>query len=1352
MGGHDKQGGIGGARASWSLALAALGLAILPTGCGPSKSDGGVAEPTSTVSSALVGAALTPAQPGITWHGRMQAIDIDPANPQFAVAASDYGGAWKTTNGGDTWERFDDLFPKGLMDVAICPTNPEVIVITASGGGGTSLATDPGGIWRTDDGGVTWTRPTMSNVAQVQFSAYGIAFQPGAGCNAAYIGTDFGLAQCSSDVTTCTNIVVPVAGGADQVFSLAVQGSGIIDLHTNNGHRRYDGTTFSPVLNPLGAPPGTPGAPPGFFANTHTMAVSPLNPSVVFAVSNRLVPDTNPPGNLTLSDRAQVYESDDAGATWTELGNPTFDANGRPAFVFAVPSRSGNANEFDLYVGDRVDVFRQTCTEAGGGGLRCAVGNPADVPDYTVTPPALPPPWEFVTLRQGGTCGRLGVTPCAHQDPSDMVFDPMTSCPMFIAGDGGVLKLLGGRPTTTCGQTGDYSIKGTIPALQLYEITGQVHPGGPDRTDLFFSTQDDDIWASASGGDNWDANVEFEGGGLQIAHSMPDRTNTLLTAYTCAGCYNFEGTSAFASTSAWGWPDTFAARVVGNRKDRVIFSCPDDDLDGVCDVCVDTEMPLGQCDKGAAGVPCQDAQGLALTFTPGDPMPTCVGQPCVNNYNNTSGSGSADGLCDPIGGISFQALAPVALPDGSWLQWDGGSRSFATANASPPVSTILTPSQLWMSDVGGLNWAPVPVITLGNPGDTEALTEYANWIGAVASGPGGTLVFYQPTSVPDAGGNRTNGLRRVNALTSGTPVFARADVGLPSLTSAAAGYIGVAVDPTDSTRLLAETVAGIRISSASGSSWNTSAGTSQLDTLVGAGGRIYPAVSAIGFDNANGNRMLVGTHEGGALASLDGGATWARLCGSARVPLITKFFFDEVENHTYLSSFGRGIWYVDPTQRQVPEFTTLPHNVTAYDCGPVNIGTASASDACQIDSTAISVTAAADSAYGDPDYGCQTGVRPCGDFERGPRVVAWTAADEYGDIANAASTVTVDDQTPPVISPVSPITIVACNAAGETVQLSVPTAADACIGPVGVTGKVVASTTASVPRNVVGGQVSLPAGVHTIEWSASDGIKSSSVTQVVTVRPGIFANRDLEVRDRARTTLSNGSAASISNRGNLLTQIGSDATSGGILSVASVDLRDRAHVVGSLTTHGGLTRGNQTTVSGPILLHTTVNLPPFPSLASVVFPPPASSPSFINPGPPVPLSPGSYGDVFVNSGGTLLLSSGDYYFLGLTINSSSTVRINDSTGSVRIFVANTFAYRSSFQHTNGTLADVFVGYRGSQGTVIEAPFLGTFVAPNATVEMGTGNVMEVRGRFAALNLIVRPATNLVCVSSYAATI
>ena len=631
---NQRRGPRHGANVSLSFALATLAAPLLLTTCGPKNDGNGPgSEAVTTVRGALVSAALSPRQPNIRWQGRMQAIDIDPADPNFAVVASDHGGAWSTTDGGANWTRYDNLFPTGLMDVAICPTNRQVIVITASASTGTSLATDQGGIWRTDNGGTSWTRPAY-NVPQNRFNAYGISFQPGvANCGTVFIGTDFGLAQCSSNATTCTNIVVPITTGGDQVFSLVAHASGIVDVHTNFGHRRYDGTVFSPVRYPVNQPPGTQGLPNGFFANTHTMTIAPQNPNVIIGVSQQLVPDTNPTGNLVFGPGAQAFESDDGGATWTALGNPTFDQNGRPAFVFAVPSRTGNANQFDLYVGDRVDIFRQTCTEAGGTGTRCAVGNPADFPP-------LPPPWEFVTLRQSGTCGRAGVSPCGHQDPSDIVFNPTTNCPLYIAGDGGVLKLLAGRPTATCGQTGDYDVTaGTIPALQLYEITGQVHPGGTIRTDLFFSTQDNDIWASASGGDVWDANVEFEGAGLQIAHSMADRTNTLLTAYTCAGCFNFEGSPGFAAVTPWGWPDNFNRRVAGNRKDRIVFSCPDVDRDGVCDVCVDTAVPLLQCDIATSGVPCQDAQGLALTFASGTtPLPTCVGQPCVDAVNNTSGT------------------------------------------------------------------------------------------------------------------------------------------------------------------------------------------------------------------------------------------------------------------------------------------------------------------------------------------------------------------------------------------------------------------------------------------------------------------------------------------------------------------------------------------------------------------------------------------------------------------------------------------------------------------------------------------------------------------------------------------
>lgn len=66
---------------------------------------------------------------------------------------------------------------------------------------------------------------------------------------------------------------------------------------------------------------------------------------------------------------------------------------------------------------------------------------------------------------------------------------------------------------------------------------------------------------------------------------------------------------------------------------------------------------------------------------------------------------------------------------------------------------------------------------------------------------------------------------------------------------------------------------------------------------------------------------------------------------------------------------------------------------------------------------------------------------------------------------------------------------------------------------------------------------------------------------------------------------------------------------------------------------------------------------------------------------------------------------------------------------------------------------MLVGYNGTNTAVIEAPFFGTatVLAPRGTLEMGTASVHEVHGVVAAQNLIVRPDTSLVCVSSPQAT-
>ena len=81
--------------------------------------------------------------------------------PWTLIDASRDGGVWKTTDGGDTWTRLTDpsadnglpsetLF--GRIGLAISPANPQRVWALIS-------APDPhGGIWRTDDGGESWEK------------------------------------------------------------------------------------------------------------------------------------------------------------------------------------------------------------------------------------------------------------------------------------------------------------------------------------------------------------------------------------------------------------------------------------------------------------------------------------------------------------------------------------------------------------------------------------------------------------------------------------------------------------------------------------------------------------------------------------------------------------------------------------------------------------------------------------------------------------------------------------------------------------------------------------------------------------------------------------------------------------------------------------------------------------------------------------------------------------------------------------------------------------------------------------------------------------------------------------------
>src|SRR4030042_2370260 len=92
-------------------------------------------------------------QPNIFWGGRTVAIAVDPSNPAVALAAEERVGVFRTTDGGVTWSHIGTLQPFRLSDLRIDPNNSQNVIVTANSD---SRTTNGAGIWRSSDGGSNW--------------------------------------------------------------------------------------------------------------------------------------------------------------------------------------------------------------------------------------------------------------------------------------------------------------------------------------------------------------------------------------------------------------------------------------------------------------------------------------------------------------------------------------------------------------------------------------------------------------------------------------------------------------------------------------------------------------------------------------------------------------------------------------------------------------------------------------------------------------------------------------------------------------------------------------------------------------------------------------------------------------------------------------------------------------------------------------------------------------------------------------------------------------------------------------------------------------------------------------------
>ena len=106
--------------------------------------------------------SLGPAGPG----GRIDDIAVSESDPSTIYIAYAVGGLFKSSNNGTTFEPvFETYGSASFGDVAIHPTNPNIVYAGTGEANNRQTSSFGDGIYKTTDGGKTWTKPRPSRAS-----------------------------------------------------------------------------------------------------------------------------------------------------------------------------------------------------------------------------------------------------------------------------------------------------------------------------------------------------------------------------------------------------------------------------------------------------------------------------------------------------------------------------------------------------------------------------------------------------------------------------------------------------------------------------------------------------------------------------------------------------------------------------------------------------------------------------------------------------------------------------------------------------------------------------------------------------------------------------------------------------------------------------------------------------------------------------------------------------------------------------------------------------------------------------------------------------------------------------------
>jgi hypothetical protein len=414
--------------------------------------------------------------------GRVHSIAVHPSDNRRIITANQFGGLWKTTDGGARWQHVRSLPAVMVSDVAWAADGRTIIATLQRD----NRISNGGGIRVSHDEGVTWTQPPTSiacgnDRTPARASAYGISFAPDEPATV-YVGTNYGIAVSRDGGDHWTHqmleLTSPVHGDRLQnaVLSvLALPERKVLAL-TRTGIWRSDdrGATWRNTR-------------PGNFTFYGA-----------FKLMDTLPDDADKVLILVNYDSVLLYEV--GTGTYSTITGPGGGSRG----PFIRTSRAADG---------RADVW------LGGGVLlrRATIGSVADLRALTAMS------WMPLHRAEG-----------IHDDSGYLAVDGDRR-PVLYGSDGGVFKPANADATRWTRAGSGAAGLNSMQMTDLHATNVMRADGSIASVSLYFATQDNGLWNSSDAGATWPRADCAEGFFLEGPTRVSEGASLTL-AYGKVGC------------------------------------------------------------------------------------------------------------------------------------------------------------------------------------------------------------------------------------------------------------------------------------------------------------------------------------------------------------------------------------------------------------------------------------------------------------------------------------------------------------------------------------------------------------------------------------------------------------------------------------------------------------------------------------------------------------------------------------------------------------------------------------------------------------------------------------------------